>query len=413
MLALYRLLWILITPVSVAWSIQQTLTRSGGLRYLLERLGIASINCSQTPVWFHAASIGEVRLASSLIESTLARGVLLTCNTPDAFRLATQAWGGRIDIRYCPIDYIWAVKRFLKAYKPLIAVIIETEIWPELYHQCRKSNVPIYIVNGRLSPKTYRAGFPVRNMYRRALANNATVWARSDVDRERFVAMGCPPENTVAIGSMKMSRKPAQAMPADPVGDQPYHLAVSTHAEEELMLAQASREALGGQLLVVMPRHPQRGESIAQNLKRHGFNVARRSDHDTADASTDVYVADTAGEASDFCAHATWVFVGGSLVDHGGHNIFEPAAWGKAIFVGPHVQNFSEEVSYLKSKEAIIQVSDQSELCRKWRAMRESGTLREKLESATRSAYQSLPDREAEYIDLITAAIDRHHKATH
>ena len=113
MLALYRLLWILLTPMILAWSLQQTLKRSGGLRYLLERFGITPANPSKADpskiaIWFHAASLGELRLANSLIESNLEHGVLLTCNTPDAYRLASQIWGNRIALRYCPLDYIWS-----------------------------------------------------------------------------------------------------------------------------------------------------------------------------------------------------------------------------------------------------------------------------------------------------------------
>ena len=416
MLALYRLLWILLTPVTLAWSLQQTLKRSGGLRYLLERLGITPVNAStagpsKIAIWFHAASIGELRLATALIDSHLEHGVLLTCNTPDAYRLAGQVWGDRIALRYCPLDYIWSTRGLLKAYRPIIAVIIETEIWPELYHQCQTHRVPIYIVNGRVGAKTLGAGFPIRQLYQGALAHNATVWARSEMDREHFVTLGCPPESTVAVGSIKMSGKPPQAPPAHPIGGQSYHLAVSTHEDEELLLAKASKETLEGQLLVVIPRHPQRGASIARSLKECGFSVALRSEQRTVDDGIEIYIADTAGEVNDFCAHASWVFVGGSLVDHGGHNVFEPAFWGKAIFIGPHVQNFAEEVAYLESRGAVVQVRDTDELSTQWRDIHVSAILREQREGAVRAAYQHLPDHETEYISLIKAALDRHHKS--
>ena len=413
MLVLYRLLWILLTPVTIVWSLQQALRRSGGLRYLLERFGMSPVDPSKTAIWFHVASIGELRLAISLIESNLEHGVLLTCNTPDAYRLASQVWGDRVALRYCPLDYIWSIRGLLKAYRPRVAVIIETEIWPELYHQCQTHRVPVYIVNGRIGAKTLGAGFPIRQWYRRALAHNTTVWARSEMDREHFVTLGCPPENAVSVGSIKMSNKPPSALPAHPIGGLSYHLAVSTHQDEELLLAKTSNETLRGQLLVIIPRHPQRGASIARSLEQHGFSVALRSEQQAPDSGTDVYIADTAGEVSDFCAHASWVFVGGSLVDHGGHNVFEPAIWGKAIFIGPHVQNFSEEVAYLKSRAAIVQVRNPGELSTQWRDIRENAILREKLEGAVRAAYQNLPDHEAEYISLLSAALNRHHNRAH
>ena len=413
MLALYRLLWILLTPVSLVWSLQQALKRTGGLVYVRQRFGITSANPSPTAIWFHAASIGELRLATSLIDSNLDQGLLLTCNTPDAYRLASRTWGDRIALRYCPLDYIWSTRGLLKAYRPTIAVIIETEIWPELYHQCETHRVPIYIVNGRVGAKTMGAGFPIRQLYRGALSHNVTVWARSEMDREHFVTLGCPPKNAVSMGSIKMSGKPSRAKPAHPVRGQSYHLAVSTHEDEELQLAKVSRETLKGQLLVVIPRHPQRGTAIARSLKQHGFFVALRSEQEIVDSSTEVYIADTVGEVSDFCAHAKWVFIGGSLVDHGGHNVFEPAAWSKAIFIGPHVRNFAEEVAYLKSLDAIVQVRDPDELSTQWRDIHENATLRKKHGDAVRAAYQNLPDNEAEYIGLIKAALDRNYKSTH
>ena len=411
MLALYRLLWILLTPVTLAWSLQQALKRSGGLRYLLERFGVTPADPSKIAIWFHAASLGELRLADALIESNLEHGVLLTCNTPDAYRLASQIWGNRIALRYCPLDYIWSIRGLLKAYRPTVAVIIETEIWPELYHQCQAHHVPVYIVNGRIGAKTLGAGFPIRQLYRGALAHNTTVWARSEMDREHFVTLGCPPENAVSVGSIKMSGKPPPAPPAHPIGGLSYHLAVSTHQDEELLLAKASKEVLREQLLVIIPRHPQRGASIARSLKQQGFSVALRSKEQTVDGGIDVYIVDTAGEVSAFCAHASWVFVGGSLVDHGGHNVFEPAIWGKAIFIGPHVHNFSKEVAYLKSQNAIVQVRDPDELGTQWTNICENASLHEKIEGAVRAAYQNLPDHEAEYISLLKAALTRHHKS--
>ena len=129
MLALYRLLWILLTPVTLAWSLQQTLKRSGGLRYLLERFGVTPADpskpadSSKIVIWCHVASLGELRLANSLIESHLEHGVLLTCNTPDAYRLASQVWGDRVALRYCPLDYIWSIRGLLKAYRDRKSVV--------------------------------------------------------------------------------------------------------------------------------------------------------------------------------------------------------------------------------------------------------------------------------------------------
>ena len=341
MLALYRLLWILLTPVILAWSLQQTLKRSGGLRYLLERFGVTTadpskpVDPSKIAIWFHAASLGEMRLANSLIESHLEQGVLLTCNTPDAYRLASQVWGDRIALRYCPLDYIWSIRGLLKAYRPRIAVIIETEIWPELYHQCQTHRVPVYIVNGRIGAKTLGAGFPIRQWYRRALAHNTTVWARSEMDREHFVTLGCPPENAVSVGSIKMSGKPPQAPPAHPIGGLSYHLAVSTHQDEELLLAKTSNETLRGQLLVIIPRHPQRGASIARSLEQHGFSVALRSEQQTVDRAPTSILLIPRARLAIFAHMQTGSLWGGLWSITAGTTFSSPPSGAKLSSLGP------------------------------------------------------------------------------
>ena len=404
----YRLTWLIVAPLVLLWSVQQAWKRSGGISYLRQRLGLCRIDAAQAPVWFHAASVGEVQLVAPLITATLQNSVLLTCNTPDAYRLAQEKWGSRLTIRYCPLDFVWSVKALLRAVQPKCLFIAETEIWPELYRQCHNAQIPIHIVNGRISDKTYRAAFPIKAFLRTALKNVTMVWARSDVERQRFIDLGCPEERVANSGSLKMGRITLDGLPDHPIDGRPYSLAVSTHPNEDMIVARAWRKATDTHLLVLIPRHPQRGSSIAALLEAEGFTVARRSDTGRPTPDTEIYIADTIGEVDAFCAHAELVFVGGSMVPHGGHNVFEAAARGKPIIVGRHTHNFADEVAYLRDRDAIQIVDTEAELAAQWRRTKSDETYREALIAATSKAYDELPDRQAEYIARVRHAIDEH-----
>ena len=373
-----------------------------------QRFGLSRINGEKRPIWFHAASVGELRLIAQLLDATLHHNVLLTCNTPDAYRLAHQLWGNRIATRYCPLDFVWAARSLIRAYQPSLLFVAETEIWPELYRQCQQLQVAIHIVNGRISDKTLNAAFPVSAFIRTALSAVTTVWARSDLDRQRFIDLGCAADRVIVTGSLKMGRVAARDLPDHPLAGQPYSLAVSTHPDEEVIVAKAWRASGDTHQLVLIPRHPQRGPTLAAQLESGGFRVARRSLTLTPPGEPDIYIADTLGEVDAFCAHAALVFMGGSMVPHGGHNVFEAAAWGKPVIVGPHTHNFDDEVAYLRERGAIATAETEQELAAQWRLLCADTNHRERLTTATVEAYAALPDREAEYLALVADAISRH-----
>ena len=404
----YRLTWLIIAPLILLWSVQQALRRSGGMPYVRQRFGFCRIDAAHKPVWFHAASVGEVRLVAPLIGATLHNGVLLTCNTPDAYRLAQETWGTRLTIRYCPLDFVWAVKALLRAYQPKLLFVAETEIWPELYQQCSNAQIPIRIVNGRISDKTYHAAFPIREFLRVALKNVTAVWARNDIERQRFIDLGCAADRVTNSGSLKMGRITHNGLPDHPIPGRSFSLAVSTHPNEDIIVARAWRSSADTHVLVMIPKHPHRGTAIAKLLENEGFTVARRSETSHPAADTEIYIADTIGEVDAFCAHAELVFMGGSMVPHGGHNVFEAAARGKPIIVGPHTHNFTDEVAYLQDRDAILIVGTEAELATQWRRTMFDDSYRKALMAATSKAYSDLPDREAEYIARVREAITKH-----
>ena len=394
------------TPAIVFWSLHQMITRHGGLTYLLERFGFAKKTTRlATPVWFHAASVGEIRLAIPLISEVLEHGVLVTCNTPEAYRLATKTFDDKVTIRYCPLDYLQSVKIFIKKHKPASVFVVETEVWPELYEQCYRDGVAIHIVNGRISDKTFRSVLARRWLYPGALERVTAVWAREADDAKRFVAMGCPPEKVHFTGSLKMTRRIHESKPENPLPHRDFTLAISTHPEEERIITEVWRGFSSVNLLVLIPRHPPRVPGIIKALESEGFKVGRASSLTSLEADIDVLVVDTIGEVDAYCAHASFVFVGGSMIDAGGHNVFEPVSRGRATIVGPHTQNFAAEVEYLNSKQAIIIVETDESLYESWQKLTHDLVFRERLEACAREAYSALPDKVSDYVALINQAV--------
>lgn len=381
--------------------------REGGSTYLLERYGFGKRSAYRnTTVWFHVASVGELRLATPLINAVLEHGVLVTCNTPEAYRLALATWDNAVSVAYCPLDFRQCVRRFLKTYCPSLVFVIETEVWPELYEQCHQQNIAIYIVNGRISDKTFVSAAAKHWLYPVALKQVTGVWAREAGDAERFVDMGCPRERVHTVGSIKMTRRHNLGKPTNPLPNRSYTLAVSTHAGEEALLADIWQRVSGDNLLVLIPRHPTRAVGIVDALESQGLNVARSSQFADKGAAIDVLVVDTVGEVDAYCAHANFVFVGGSMVDAGGHNVFEPASWGKAIIVGPYTRNFSAEVDYLSAEGAITITPTGEALEEAWEKLTQDLSVREDLEARTQKAHAALPDKIGDYIALVEKAVE-------
>ena len=384
------------------------ITRRGGLGYLRERSGLTQRTDQAMPVWFHAASVGEMRLATPLITALLERGLLITCNTPEAYRLATSTWGDAVTVRYCPLDYRSFVKRFIRRYQPSVVFIIETEIWPELYEQCHRQHIAIYIVNGRISDRTLRSKIAKAWLYPMALGRVTGIWAREDDDARRFAAMGCPPNKIRTTGSIKMTRRSHNNIPENPLPHRQFSLAISTHSGEETVIADAWQRAAGADLLVLIPRHPPRASGVVRSLESRGIAAAQKSVSGDVTLTEEVLVVDAVGEVDAYCAHASFVFVGGSMVDAGGHNVFEPASWGKAMIVGPHTQNFSAEVDYLSAHGALNIVQTTEALHETWHRLTHDLAFRTSCETNTREAHATLPDRVNDYIDLVNAAVRVH-----
>ena len=359
------LLWALGLPL-IVFTLGQA-RRRGGWRYAKQRLGWAYPRLTQRPLWLHAASVGEVLAAQPLIERLRARypsaQILVTTTTPTGAAVAAARLPAGVIHAYLPIDWPGAVRRFLRALQPRCALIMETEVWPNLYHRCKTEGVLLVLVNGRLSARTLGAGKWMRRVYGTTLAQVEAVLARSETDRAAFVELGAPAQRVTVIGNIKFSAGGGTDIAAPLNFGRPYVLAASTHDDEELRLARLWQNlAHDRHLLVIAPRHPQRAKHILQQLQAAQLNVAVRSRGEGITASTDVYLADTLGELPALISGAALVFMGGSLVPVGGHNILEPARAGKAMLFGPYMRNFADEARALLAADAAVQVRDAADL---------------------------------------------------
>ena len=358
MLAYRSLLW-LAAPLVVAYTLSRTL-RDGGALYLRQRFG-RGLKKMQNPIWIHCASVGEVVAAGPLLELVANHypetAVLVTTNTPTGREVLLKRFGERFLHAFLPLDYAGPVRRFYRHVSPRCALIFETELWPQLFARCHTLRIPLVIVNGRLSRKTMDAPALVRGLYAQTLKHAAAVLARSEPDRQRFIDLGAMTERVTTLGNIKFAQAAGGAektKPQDPIG-RPYWLAASTHDDEEWRIARAwAKGPRTDHLLVIAPRHPERRDPILKRLQTLGMNTAVRSRGEAITPQTELYLADTLGEMPAFMTHAKLVFLGGSLIERGGQNILEPARLGKAIVVGPHMENFKEETEILLDRQGLV-----------------------------------------------------------
>ena len=361
----YPLLLLISSPLILVLLLREAYRRRGGWRFLQQRLGFGySAHTHVTkPIWLHAASVGEVNailpLLAGLQKQYPHRGFLLTTNTPSGARRAQTVVSAQVQHVYLPIDFHSAVKRFLSRLQPACALITETELWPNLFAECKRQTIPLCIINGRLSSKTLNIPSFLRAIPKTCLRACNHILARSSADQQGFIVLGAEPARVTVLGNIKFAAAATSPTAALAELPQPYLLAASTHADEEQQLVRLWQQiAPANTLLVLAPRHPERRRRIQQQLEALHCTLALRSRNDPISTNTQVYLLDTLGELTAAMQNAQLVFVGGTLVPKGGQNVLEPARVGKAIIVGPYTFNFADEVQALAAQNAIVQVQD-------------------------------------------------------
>ncbi|WP_372637822.1 lipid IV(A) 3-deoxy-D-manno-octulosonic acid transferase [Alcanivorax jadensis] len=322
-------------------------------------------------LWVHAVSVGETLAAVPMIERLLAdypqMPLLVTTTTPTGSERVKALFGDRVTHVYCPWELPTALNRFLRAFDPKMVIVLETELWPNLCAAAKRHGAKLMLMNGRLSEKSYRGYSKLPRLVRPMMARFDALAVQTPVERERYIALGAWPERVHAIGSVKFDmsldhtvRQAAGDLRAA-IGERPVWIAASTHpGEDELVLTahKALLETAPNTLLVLVPRHPERFDSVAQLVRQRGLGLARRSKQEAVAADTQVYLADTMGELLMLFGVADVAFVGGSLVPVGGHNLLEPAGWGKPVVTGPHLHNFTAISDLLDEAGALTLVDN-------------------------------------------------------
>jgi 3-deoxy-D-manno-octulosonic-acid transferase len=371
-IAAYRLLTSGLAPVApLVLRRRERRGKEDGAR-LSERRGEASLPRPSGPlVWAHGASVGEVMAILPVIGHIAARGfpVLLTSGTLTSARLAAARMPPGVIHQFVPVDVPAYVERFAATWKPSLGLIVESELWPNLLGAMRRHAVPLVLVNGRVSDRSFARWQRARGIAAALLSSFDLLLAQSERDAGRFLDLGAV--RVTATGNIKLD---APAPAADPaalahlraqVGDRRILVAASTHPGEEAMVVSAAERlrARGpGLLTVVVPRHPDRGAALAAEFAAAGHRVALRSQGGEPGPDTDLYIADTIGELGLFYRVAPIVFMGGSLVPHGGQNPIEAIKLGAAVLHGPHVHNFTEIYGELDSTGGALALSDATDL---------------------------------------------------
>jgi 3-deoxy-D-manno-octulosonic-acid transferase len=339
---------------------------------LAERLGEASLERPEGPlIWVHAASVGEMLAAVSLIERLRAQGfaVLVTSGTVTSATLAEQRLPDGVMHQFIPLDGPRFVQRFLDHWRPGLALFVESDLWPNLICLSAMRKIPMIVINGRLSERSFGRWRRVPRVIAALLDRFDLCLAQSAADAERYAKLGAP--RVIAAGNLKLD---VPAPPADQntlhqlrdiVGKRPVIVAASTHPGEEAIVIAVHkklRAKFPTLLTIIVPRHPARGESVAEVAKTAGLAVALRSRRKQPMPDIGIYVADTLGELGLIYRLAPIVFMGGSLASHGGQNPIEPIRLGAAVLHGPHVWNFAEIYAALDAAHGAELVSNEETL---------------------------------------------------
>ncbi len=402
----YRILGALLHPLLPLYLRRRVAQGKEDMTRIDERKGKATLPRPAGPVlWFHAASMGESLSVIPLIKALSTRypqmHFLLTTVTITSAKMASQRLPERAFHQFVPLDTPQGMRRFLRHWKPSAAFWVDSELWPNMIHMTQRTGCPLFLINARISERSMRRWFRLRSLAQAMLSSFSMILAKSEEDARRFRNLGA--EQVEVRGNLKFSSPPLEADSRITgeilarIGDRPVWLSASTHRGEEAIIAavhQTLKESFPSLLTIIVPRHSNRGDEIVQGLQESGLRVAQRSKEEDILSETDLYVADTMGELGVFYRISGIVFIGGSLVPHGGQNPFEPARLDCAILYGPHMENFTEFCVELEAVQGAIRVANQAEL-----AARVGDLLRDH-------------DREEALAQAAMKAVERHQDVT-
>ncbi|HEX7630413.1 MAG TPA: 3-deoxy-D-manno-octulosonic acid transferase [Candidatus Methylomirabilis sp.] len=398
----------------------QMLLRGKYRRGIRERLGaVAPWEGAQTPIWLHAVSVGEVMAALPLARALRARRPeipLLVSTTTETGRAVAEQRLPAARFVFFPLDFGWTVRRALGRLRPRLVLLTETELWPNFLSTCAVRGIPVVVINGRLSPRSFPRYRLVRWWFGRVLRNVRLFCMQSSQDAERIVALGAPADRVRVTGNLKYdfpsfdeavdvaALRRSLGLPAG----RRLVVAGSTHRGEEDAMLEAFRTAANSRpdlCLLIAPRHPERLEEVERLVARAGLACVRRSRAEAQPPEEGgAILLDTIGELARLYAAASVVFIGGSLIPHGGQNILEPAAHSRPVIHGPHMANFAEMRDRFRDAGAAIQVEDAAGLFRALEVLLDDSLEAERMGKAGRgivAAHRGATQRTADLVDAL------------
>lgn len=378
MRTLYSVLFYLLIPFILLRLIWRSIKAPDYRQRWGERMGYYGRTYPQGVIWFHAVSVGEAEAVFPLVhrfqKQMPDKRILITTTTPTGSARVKAVMGQMVNHVYLPYDIPDAVERFMQCFKPVLAVIVETEIWPNLYHYCGKHNIPLYLVNARLSGRSTARYKKIPGLVHPVLTHIKTIAAQTEDDAQRFIEIGAASDQLITVGNIKFDIEiPQETIESGRLLKSTIFkgrfvlLAASTHKGEEQILIDTYKLLkvdIPNLLLVIVPRHPERFVEVGQLSGRNHLALVKRTSGKLCDPDTDVYLADTMGELKLLYGAADIAFIGGSMVDIGGHNLLEATAVGVPVLFGPSMANFKEIADKVTTYGAAIKCPDKMALAR-------------------------------------------------
>jgi len=375
----YTFLYYSLIPLIVLRLLFKSLRNPAYRARLKERFGLFQVPTALSGgLWIHSVSVGETVAAAHLINRLLDiypdLQITVTTMTPAGSDRVLTLLKGKVFHTYVPYDIPFALNRFLRKVRPIVVIVMETEIWPNLLHCCQGQKIPVILANARLSARS-ASKYSKLPRFTKALLNQLTlIIAQNTIDAKRYINLGASPDKVTVIGNLKFNQQLPENIhqAAKPLkrmwSKRKVWVVASTHqGEEEIILTafKKIKQCIPEILLVLVPRHPERFKKVTHLCRAQGYQVQERSDCTQNNSKIDIFIVDTMGELLIFYATADLAFIGGSLVQVGGHNFLEAAALGVAMITGPYVFNFAEISAMLEQAQGLIKIENESTLAKK------------------------------------------------
>jgi len=394
----YSFLMVLSTPFVLMYFAIRGLRDRAYLQRWKERFGSIPVDGQHDGIWVHAASVGEFNAASPLIRALLKTypdiPLTVTTLTPTGSERVKRDLGDKVLHCYIPLDLPGTIRRFLKRLQPRLIIVMETEIWPNLYLHSRQLNIPLLMANARLSTRSVRRFQRMPGFVEEVLQTVSWIGAQSKADADRLISCGADTQKVEMTGNIKFDlsvpaslEESADALRLRWGPERPVLVAGSTHEADENVVIPAFVELLKilpDALLILVPRYPERFSRATQLAKAGGLRTELRSQGEICSEQAQCFVIDSMGELMNYYACADLAFVGGSFGDQGGHNPLEPAALGKPVLLGPNMENATEIASQLLDCNAARRVSNQHEFRQAAEQILTDGVLRDRMGQAGR-----------------------------